>query len=192
MSILTLVILTALLAAGLWFAWYLLGTLGSKDPQPSYEVERDRMPTELATARLIMSEKPLSATLDDILIPLRTEQVFQTRDGRIIPVENKNRNLHKVYPYDVIQLTAQSLALAQDPRAKVNPAKVSDYGYLRTQNRRDGTVQYHPVKLLTKARMQELAERYFSVRTGRTEARFQPNQRACSKCPQQAKCPRFK
>lgn len=186
-----MLLLAILLIAGGSYLYWIDRRLSTRRHTPlSYRDERNVMPAEIATATLIMSEKRIDARLGDVLIPVRAEQVYRTMDGRIIPVENKNRNFHRVFPYDLIEIAAQRLAITQARHAGLAGAEVSRYGYVRTANRKDGSVRYHRVELMSEPELATLAERYFKVRDGLITAASQSNPKACVKCQYRSSCSR--
>lgn len=157
------------------------------DDQPSeYEAtERAAMPAEIATARLVLSERRLS-TNRPIPLVARVDQVFLV-DGRLVPVETKTRFLREVFLYDRIELAVQAVVLTYARPAELRAYPVADYGYVRLV-RPDGTVVYRRTDLPGEQQVVALAQRRLHLEQGRAEPRPPVSTRICRSCGQRNRC----
>lgn len=172
-SILLLVILAVLAAA----TYVVFG----RQQGAGYEQdERSRMPAEIATAKLLMSEQKL---MSDGLVPLvaRVDQVFRTSDGRLIPVETKTRRQARWFPFDQVELSVQATILRH------RGAAVAEYGYVRAKLA-EGGVRYLKVPLLPDETIFDLARRRQALMAGRAHPRGASTPAQCRNCGHRARC----
>lgn len=148
----------------------------------AHQGELRRMPDEIAAGRLVMSEERVRTTIGDVVVYGRTEQVYQTPDGVLVPVENKTRQYSKVYGSDLIQVSLEAQALRAGRR------RVAEHGYIRTRNNRTSEVLYHRVALMPERILRPLVDRYFDIIEGRRSPEQQSNPRACSRCQFKDRC----
>jgi hypothetical protein len=164
---------------------------GEHQPQPSnYADALAEMPEEIATATLVMSEdrRILTGQAGRFRLNAKPDQVFLTVDGRLICVENKSRSWFATYPYDLIELSVQRLALQQSRTPTLRHAMVADYGYVRVVNRGTGRSRYIRVDLMDQVALEGLAERYDAIRKRRLQPTAQKNPRACQSCQYASTC----
>lgn len=164
---------------------------GEHQPQPTnYADELAAMPKEIATAALVMSEdrRILTGQAGRFRLTAKPDQVFLTVDGRLICVENKTRSWFATYPYDLIELSVQRLALRQSRTPTLRHATVADYGYVRVVNRSSGRSRYIRVELMDQVALEGLAERYEAIRNRRLQPTAQKNPRACQSCQYASSC----
>lgn len=184
---LLLIFAVALIAASAWV--FAQATRHRVRDEESYAHEEHRwMPVELRTARLEASERDFVARIDGNPVPVRPDQIYRTADGRLVPVDSKTRSGARVFPSDVIEVSVQRLALAQDPRFTGN-ARVADYGYVRlARGGRNGRPAYKRIELMTEDDLTQLYRRYQDVVAGRLSPVCQTNPRACAGCGYRARC----
>jgi hypothetical protein len=108
--------------------------------------ERQHMPAELRTARLLLSEETLKC---DHPHPLsaRIDQLFERPDGRLILVETKTRERLQVDPYDVLELSVQQQVIRRGGDPRFAGKKLSGYAYVRTVGQ-NGHPQYLAAELV--------------------------------------------
>lgn len=158
------------------------GREGREASRRDHRVEMSKMPDEIATGTLVMSEEKIRTTIAGARVCGRTEQVYRTAQGVLIPVESKTRAVSRVYMSDVIQTSLQALALRDVRR------KVADQGYVRTSHPTTKAVAYHPIQLMPRHLLERLVTRYFDVIEGRSVPTHQENRAACEKCGFRDKC----
>lgn len=185
-DLLVLLLISALAA---WLYGRLLDRWNERRDQTAIHerYERPSMPAELRTAQLLMSEKLLRAEIDGEEVAVKPDQVYQTIESQLIPVETKTRNRVTVYDYDRIELSVQRLALAQ----KYGQERVAKYGYVRVIHPDRGhRPHYIPVKLLSYEDLAALTRRWKSVVAGDVSPSSQTHPRACRGCGFRKKCPK--
>ena len=120
---------------------------------------RTATPSILHGAKCVLNETNIYTTKP---VPLhgRVDQVFLLRDGSYLILDTKDREKVKVYPSDVVQLSAYALIL------KYRGYKVCAFALLRfpTSN---GKAIYRPVRLYPESRVIYLYHRYISILTGK-------------------------
>lgn len=149
-------------------------------------VERDAMPSEIAAARLVYSERTLQA---DYPVPLsaRVDQVYLVEGGLLVPVETKRRHATKIWPADVIELSVQAAVLANNAEVRRICRRVADYGYVRIAS--DGRRPiYLRTPLLTHDEVALLYDRYFELHAGEVQPEPAPHRGLCRKCGHRARC----
>lgn len=178
------VVVVAILVACLWLSTSLhrpdRKTLSGRDAYDKYE--RARMPLEIQDAKLIISEKTIYRNGRRPLAA-KTDQVFQTKAGWVIPVETKTRRT--ISPSDLVQISAQAAALNEMRRYK---GKVASHGYIRLAP--EGRAPfYQRVDLLHPSRVDLLWDRYQALRAGKVAPTVKPHARRCEKCAFRSGCP---
>lgn len=174
----------AILVAGLWLCINLQRpghkSLSARDAYERYE--RARMPLEIQDAKLIISEKTIYRN-GRRPFAAKTDQVFQTKAGWVIPVETKTRRT--ISPSDLVQISAQAAALNEMRRYK---GKVASHGYIRLAP--EGRAPfYQRVDLMHPNRVDLLWDRYRALRTGKVKPTVKPHARRCDKCAFRSGCP---
>lgn len=180
-----------LLAVALWLTakaglallklWW--GRRGAPGSQEEYErVERASMPAELVNAKLVINERTLWRR-GQRPFAAKTDQVFLTQDGMLVPVETKARR--RVYDSDVVQLSCQAIALAHTAGVKGRPA---DWGYVRLAAA-GARPRYQRVALLPSEKIDLLWDRWDDLRQGRVPAIARPAHYRCTHCQLRTRCP---
>ncbi len=134
-------------------------------------VERAAMPEEIASGSLVISEQTLHRKGNRPLAA-KTDQVFRTQWGLLVPVETKTRK--RLYASDIVQLSCQAVALADH-------GTVTDYGYIRlvVPGR---TPDYQKVKHLSASEIDRLWDRYQALRLRKATPIPRPATHRCSQC----------
>lgn len=147
--------------------------------------ERASRPRELAGAQLAYMEKVFR-----IEHPLRlvatVDRVYQLPDGMLVLVELKTRWDQRARPTDIIQLSAQKLALEVS-----TGLPVARFGYVSTK-RPNGkaALTHHRVGLLDAEGVLALATRRHAVLKGAVQPDASHSKRACDGCAFRARCDR--
>lgn len=113
----------------------------------------------------------------DKLIASLASPSYRDRRGYLTLVELKTRGLDKVYPSDVIELSAQRVAIT----AATGEA-VHEEAYVLVQGPKGQRRRAHRVKLLTEAQVVALAERREALLSGTTQARRTCINGICDPC----------
>lgn len=151
--------------------------------------ELRQMPSELATADLLHSEKQLYATLGGSSIPVRPDQVYRTLNREVVPVDTKTRRMAKIFEADIIELSVQSLALAES-HVHAGRGAVARHGYIRFKDREGRRApKYVRAALWGRERLEALYLRYLGIVDGTIAPVPQSNPRACAGCAYRSRCP---
>ena len=142
--------------------------------------ERRWLPAELHNARLLFAEQLFVAR--KVALVARVDRVYEG-GGELVLVELKTRGQHRVYESDVIELSAQKLAVEADRRRRV-----SDIGYVLTQRGSSKDRQVHTLKLLSSSHVEQLVARRKDLVEKRVEPRYASNARLCEACPYKRQC----
>lgn len=132
---------------------------------------RERMPRELRTATVFLSEQNICA-LSPVPLHGRVDQVFRTAKGTLIPVDTKTRHAFRIYASDIIQLSVYGLILKTEFGTR-HP--IADYGYVRVVVDAGSIgreqVRYLRVKLMRQNKLIRLWLRHSDL----TQRRVSPN-----------------
>ncbi|MCU7369536.1 PD-(D/E)XK nuclease family protein [Paucibacter sp. O1-1] len=148
--------------------------------------ERASRPRELANAELVCMEK-LFRIRAPIRLVAKVDRVYRLPGGSLVLVELKTRWRDRAYPSDVIQLSAQKIAIERQTGEVVEPfAFVS---VLRPTFRRHWTS--YRVRLLEEDRVVALAQRRTQILASQVEPTYASSVRACAGCAFRVKCDHF-
>lgn len=128
--------------------------------------DKERMPEELRGARLFMNEEDIRA-FEPVPLHGRVDQVFETRNGVLVPVDTKTRKYFRVYDSDIIQLSVYRLILE---KMYGNRHTVSQHGYIRAvvlSEHGKENIRYLRVRLLSEGEIVELWQQYKALKTGK-------------------------
>jgi CRISPR/Cas system-associated exonuclease Cas4 (RecB family) len=103
--------------------------------------------------------------------------------GLIVLLELKTRSVNRVFPSDVIQLSAQRLALERQTRQVV-----ANHGYVIAQTP-DGAREAHRVRLVSGEAVVALVRRREAILAGRISPRPAASVGVCSTCAYLPVCP---
>jgi CRISPR/Cas system-associated exonuclease Cas4 (RecB family) len=130
--------------------------------------------------------------------PAFAERVFRSRepalaaridrgyvkDDRIWLVELKTRDEPRVHPSDVIELSAQRIAVESETNMRV-----AETGFVLTQSS-EGSRRLHRVKLIGRAAIDDLLRRRAAILEGSEQPRFARSRRLCRDCAYRVECGR--
>ena len=133
-------------------------------------------PQELRTAKLAYAER-LFRSNGRIRISARVDRAYRDQAGQLTLVELKTRGRDTIYPSDVIELSAQRVALM----AATGEA-VSARAYVLVQGIDGEGRRVHWVDLLTQAQVASLAERHQALLSGEAHARRTCIRGLCDSC----------
>ena len=147
------------------------------------EVERASRPEALADADLIYVEKRFSVVSPLGLIA-KVDRGYRMRDGTIVLVEFQTRWVDQIFMSDVIQLSAQRMAVRGQTRRAVAP-----HGYVvvktRSRNTRRTT---HRVELMSEDEVAALARRREDILGGRIAPQYSNSPKMCRRCGFRSQC----
>lgn len=125
---------------------------------------QDWLPDELKAGTLIMVERNLKVSAPFRVIG-RPDQVYRLKDRLHVPLENKNRDDHRVYDTDVAQLSLQAWLL------RLNGMPTAPFGYVAINSRKTGVRKAIRVSLQDDAYCETLVRRYLAITAGQGEPR---------------------
>lgn len=142
-------------------------------------------PDELAGARLVYMEKQFRIR-EPISLVARIDRAYRAADGSIVLVELKTRWRNRAYPTDVIQLSAQKMALEAQTGQRVEL-----HAFVTVQEpTRAAEKHSHRVELLEPHEVVALHRRRQHVVAGRVAPRYASSTSACKECAYRARCDR--
>ena len=156
-------------------------------PASSYDTaERQFMPAEVASAQLVLSEE-LIRVRSPAKVVAKTDQVYLTVDGVLVPVENKTRSRDVVYDYDRVEISVQAFVLRHGRPLHLRKYQVASYGYVRVLVH-GRNPHYHRVELHSDQSIVSMRHRRLELDSGAAQPRAASNARICVSCPQAASC----
>ena len=134
------------------------------------------LPPELRRARLVYAERLFRAD-GAVSITAKVDRVYRNAAGALVLVELKSRTANRAHWSDVIELSAQRVALmAQTGEV------VADHGYVLTERQDGFRVGWHWVKLMTHADVIGLAKRRQELLARKVNSQPTCSPGICRKC----------
>ncbi len=121
----------------------------------------------------------------DRVISARVDRAYRNLSGLLVLVELKTRAADKVYLSDVIELSAQRMAIEGH-----QGERVSDAAYVLVKSVRFPNGRVHEVRLMPHASVVALAARREGLLTGLELPRTSSNERLCEGCSFKTDCHR--
>ncbi len=137
---------------------------------------RARLPPELKSACLVYSERLFQST-GPASISARVDKVYRNAAGVLVLVELKTREKNRTYQSDVIELSAQRVALM----AHTGDA-VADFAYIVIERPDGFRMGCHRVRLMAHADVISLAIRRGDLFAGKVEPQAICSSGLCRKC----------
>jgi hypothetical protein len=156
------------LAGVVWF--------GARRLRYSCACDDDWLPRQLRASQLVYAER-LFRSKGAIRIAAKVDRAYRDRTGKVTLVELKTRAVDKVYLSDIIELSAQRIALAA-----VTGEIVCAQGYVLVQLTASGGRRAHRVDLLTESQVAVLMMRREAILSGAIEARCASSPTTCRNC----------
>lgn len=140
------------------------------------------LPKELRNAELAYAEQVFRSG-GDLPIVAKCDRAYRNKKISIVLVELKTRKVNRYYRSDVIELSAQRLAIQMQ-----TGEAVANYGYVLVQRPGSNAKVLHRVDLLSPAEIIALAKRREEILAGFNVARMTCSPRLCANCAFVAKC----
>jgi len=137
-------------------------------------------PEDLKAGKVVLVEKNLFTNAPYAIVG-RPDQVYRMPNGLHVPVENKNRDFHRVYETDIAELSLQAWLL------RLNGMPTASYGYVAANSRKTGKRKALKVELRGDAYCEGLIRRYLDLIEGRAAARASRG-RKCDTCGHRQAC----
>ncbi len=147
-------------------------------------LEKAWLTTELQDAELVYSEQ-VFRTRSPVSIVAKLDRGYQNVEGVIILVELKTRSVNRPYFSDVIELSAQRLAVQAQTRKCV-----ADHAYVLIQQNGIRRKTAHRVALLSRAEVVALATRREAILMGEVVPQYACSEGLCDRCAFKQACQR--
>lgn len=142
--------------------------------------EHEWVPPSLRGANLSYAERTFRDRTRGIVA--RVDRAYMTADGYVL-VEYKTRRRFTVYPSDIVELSAQRLALEGE-----SGAKVSDIAYVAVKTPGSPGTRAVQVSLMPREKVLELRSRHVAIVDGRIEGQFARTPAICESCAYRLDC----
>lgn len=139
-------------------------------------------PPELIDADLIYSERRFEVS-EPVSLSVRLDRAYRLRSGLVVLMELKTRRRSRVFPSDVVQLSAQRLALERATRHAV-----ARHGYVVAEAL-DGKRKSYRVRLLSDEAVVGLIRRREAILAGQQAPRAAVSPKLCVACAYRNVCP---
>jgi CRISPR-associated exonuclease Cas4 len=139
-------------------------------------------PWDLRDAELLYLEKRFDVS-EPVRLSTRLDRAYRMPSGLVVLLELKTRSVNRAFPSDVIQLSAQRLALERKTRQVV-----AQHGYVVTQTP-DGAREAHRVQLVSGEAVVALVGRREAILAGRINPRPAASVGVCGTCAYRSICP---
>ncbi|AEB85621.1 MULTISPECIES: PD-(D/E)XK nuclease family protein [Comamonadaceae] len=148
--------------------------------------ERASRPRELANAELVYMEK-LFRIRAPIRLVAKADRVYRLPGGSLVLVELKTRSTNRAYPSDIIQLSAQKVAIEHQTGEVVEPFAFVTALHPTSPRR----WRFHRVRLLDEGQVIALAQRRSDILARQADPTYASSARACAGCAFRTRCDRF-
>jgi hypothetical protein len=145
-------------------------------------MEKAWLPMELRDATLVYAEQVFRTT-SPVPIVARLDRGYRNEDDVIILVELKTRRVNRPYFSDVIELSAQRLAVQQQ-----TGERVANDGYVVIQRADGKDKSAHRVVLLFTEAIIAVAKRREAILAGEVAAQYASSEGLCARCAFKLKC----
>ncbi len=145
-------------------------------------MERVSRPSDLKDAELIYLEKRFDVS-EPVRLSTKLDRAYRMPSGRVVLLELKTRSVNRAFPSDVIQLSAQRLALERKSQQVV-----AQHGYVVAQMP-DGAREAHRVRLVSGEAVVALVRRREAILAGRINPRPAASVGVCRTCAYRSICP---
>lgn len=179
MNMIEVVLAMMILAVAIGFVgWVIAGRRAAA-------AERRERPARLRDAELVFVERQFRS-LGRWPVIARVDRVYRKPSGILVLVELKTRASPVVTRSDVIQLSAQRMAMEDELHATV-----ADEAYVLIPRGHRGTSLIPlPVKLMAREEVEDLMRRRDALLRGLVEPRWPASQRTCRACGFRDRCGR--
>lgn len=175
---------TAAIALAIILLMWVLAVLSRRGGKRAAWLQREQMPEDLKTARLIASEKRFRCE-NPIALNGRPDQVYRLADGTIVIVDTKRRQRPAVYEADIAQASIYRLLLASQKQFRNQP--FADYGYIRLVGPYKA-VSYQRITLWPAEQVVALHRRYWALREGQAAPNGAATAGLCRQCGHRRRC----
>ncbi len=140
------------------------------------------VPPELRGAQLAYAER-LFRSSGFLPITARVDRAYRGAAGLLVLIELKTRGTDQVYLSDVIELSAQRVALMAE-----TGEVVADYAFVLTEAPDSRPMSYHRVVLIGEAAIEQLVTKRHELIRGNSKPTRIPNHTICQECAFRRRC----
>jgi len=140
------------------------------------------LPPELRIARLIYAER-MFRSIGPMSISAKVDRVYRNAAGEFVLLELKTRRASRTYLSDVIELSAQRIAVMAQTKEPV-----VWHAYVLTDGPEGCRTAWHRVKLMRLGDLLALALRRKALLAGEIDARWARSPGMCRTCGFQREC----
>ena len=144
--------------------------------------EKKWLPKRLQSAELVYIEQ-VFRTQQPLRLVARVDRAYRQPNGVIILLELKTRGVNRPYFSDVIELSAQRVAIQGQTGERVD-----EYGYVLIQQTRSRAKICHGVRLLSSERVIALARRRDAIIAGKALPHCTRSDSLCEVCAFRPEC----
>lgn len=145
-------------------------------------LENAWLPSELHCAAPIYREQVFRAR-SPVPVVAKVDRGYRSTSGVIVLVEFKTRRMNRPYQSDVIELSAQRLAVQAE-----TGADVADYGYVLVMLAGKQRKMVHRVDLMSVEKIIAVARRRDAILSGEALPQFAASKGLCVQCPYKSVC----
>jgi len=149
----------------------------------AFSVERTSRPEALVDAELLYVEK-LFRVSEPVNLVAKLDRAYRTPSGLIVLLEFKTRRMRRPFRSDVIQLSAQRMALAGQTHQTVAPYA---YVVVKTPDKA-ARCTAHRVQLMPEEVVVGLVRRREDILSNRAEPRYAESKAMCRTCAFRSAC----
>lgn len=146
------------------------------------EVARQWDLAEFAGKRLLYSEQLFRAPQSRLVA--KVDRAYEAPSDAVELLELKTRPQHRVYRSDVIEMSAQRVAVEE-----VDGTRVHDTAFVLTESTRDGSRQLHRIQLMERAAVLALRDKRHRLLRGELPAQGASTRALCTSCAYAKECP---
>jgi hypothetical protein len=139
------------------------------------------VPPQLRSAELAYAERLFRS--DQPALVARVDRAYR-RNGRLILLELKTRPRHRTYASDVIELSAQRVAVEAQTKHAVDPT-----GYVLTVRPEEADMSVHRVALMSRAQVERPIDRRRKIIDGVVVPRYARDRKLCEHCTECRRSP---
>jgi CRISPR-associated exonuclease Cas4 len=145
--------------------------------------ERASRPAALLDAELLYIEKSFRLSRPVHMVA-KLDRAYRKPSGFVVLVEFKSRRIRRPFQSDVIQLSAQRMAVADQTRQNVGP-----YGYVVVKTpSRAAQHTTHRVELMSEEVVVAFVRRRQDILANRVEPRYAESKAMCRTCAFRSEC----
>jgi hypothetical protein len=170
------------LAVGVAIGLVMLSRRQCRGPTPARNSLTARWPKELREGQLVFAEQ-LFRSNGPTAISARVDRAYRIASGEIVLVELKTRRVDRVYASDVIELSAQRVAI-EGQTGQV----AADHAYVAVRGSAGGPLNFRRVDLMSPVEVSKLVARRNAILAGGSAPTYASSRGICRSCAYANRC----